>query len=452
MSSDSLLIRHGTLCHEDRLERADILIRNGRITRIGAELHDDADGVIDATGLHILPGCIDIHTHLDDVIGGVPLADGYRSGSEAALLNGVTTLFSFITQGPGESLTDAVERTMRTASGACHCDHHWHLTPLRFDATGWRDIVMLVDRGFRTFKFYTTYREAGLFMDYGRLGDVARRLKGMDAVILVHCEDEAVLASVDASHLEPADASWHALLRPEAAEVAAVRAVLAIAKRHHAVFHIVHVSTADAAALIHDARAGSRVTCETCPQYVHLTDDALAGPGGHRWLCSPPLRTETTRRSLVTAVLNGYVDCLATDHCAFHAADKDAHAGDVRAVPKGLAGLGSLVPMTWALLEEGGPAALTTLVRILAANPARITGIHPRKGVLAAGADADIIVLDLDSTLRAVHSSRSDAYETHPDALTRLSFRHVLLRGREVVRNDTLIDPDHPGGMPLATQ
>ncbi len=456
-------VQNGTVVLDDHLIQADLLIEGGRIGAIGqAGAFPQADRILDAEGCFVLPGFIDLHTHIDDVIGGKRLADTWLSGSQIALQNGITTLCSFITQTGDESLSTAIARVQKKAAGQSFCDYYWHLTPTRFDANGWREIEAVIDAGFSTFKFYTTYREAGIYSSYAELEERISRLHRLGARLLVHCEDDAILERARQGEMDTgkgaggperaraaidwSDPRSHARVRPAEAEVTAIRRLIEITRRSGAQLHIVHVSTPEGAAAIRQA-GEARITCETCPHYLFLDQDWLDRPDGRRWICAPPLRPEVSRRRLTEMARAGEIDCLATDHCAFTRADKESGGGDIRRTPGGVAGIGALVPLAFRLYEEKeSGAALIQIARQLAAAPARIIGHYPRKGSLQVGADADLVVLRSGGAERSIRSSLADAFETYPGLKTTLSIRALFLRGRLVVENGEILEPDSPGG------
>ncbi|OYV92165.1 MAG: hypothetical protein B7Z68_10435 [Acidobacteria bacterium 21-70-11] len=444
-----MLIQGGTVWTPEGARRADLRVAGEAIAEIGDLAPLPGESVVDAAGLHVLPGMIDAHVHIDDTIGPYDLADTFSSASTLALATGVTTLAGFITQRPGETLSDALKRCRARARGRTRCDVRFHLTPTEWPWP-WAEVERLVAAGCTTFKLYTTYREAGLFTSYERLAVVMERLAPLGARLLVHCEDDDVLRAVDVSAIDPGDAHEHARLRPEAAEVAAVERVLDLAARTGCPVHIVHVSTADAVARIAAARSHAAVTCETAPHYLQLTDAALSERNGHRLVCTPPLRAAATRARLEADAAAGAFDLFATDHCAFTKADKDAGRGDVRAVPSGLAGIGALVPMLFELLVVRHHLGLGELATRLAANPAKLLGVYPRKGAIAAGSDADLVVVDSAGPQRPVVSTVADAYETYPGRTTSWDVRHVLLRGEAVVTDGALVEPARPTGQVLA--
>ena len=442
------LIRNGRLVLESGIEACDLLAEGERIAAIGKDLSADDARVIDAAGCYVLPGLIDFHTHVDDQIGRFYLADDYELGTRAAVLNGITTLCTFVTQSPDGTLRQAMRAARGKAEGRCRTDVAWHLTPTTFSEADWHDLEALTGSGYLTLKFYTTYRNAGIYADEQILEAVFRRLGPLGVRFLVHCEDDATIAGVDAGALDLAKGSAHARLRPEEAEIRAVDALLALAARCDVALHVVHVSTNGGAERILAARQRQDVTCETCPQYLWLDEQWLARPNGHRWICSPPLRGGRARfRELALA---GAFDMIATDHCPFAKGDKDNWDGkDVRTVANGLAGIGALPHLAWKLWENDPDRAARELVLRLSAIPARRLGCGDRKGALRPGLDADVAVLDPRAGLHPVQSSLAEVHETYPGFESPLAFRHVLLRGLPVVVNGRLNESLPPAGRPL---
>jgi dihydropyrimidinase len=445
------LIRNGRVAFTDHIEAAaEVLLEGGLITAVGHDL-GTADHVVDATGCYVLPGFIDFHTHVGDRIGDFDLADDYDSGTQIGIMNGITTLCTFVTQGSlgsKETLRDAIRRAQARADGHSHSDVAWHITPTTFEPGDWQDLERLIEAGFRTLKFYTTYRKAGLFTDQARLEELFRRLGRTGARFLVHCEDDELMASVDTSNLDLSKAINHTRLRPEAAEIRTVDALIRLAAECRVPLHVVHVSTISAAEQIKKARGHQDLTSETCPQYLWLDETWLDRDDGHRWICSPPLRGDRPHfRRLARA---GVFDLIATDHCAFCCADKDAWGGrDIRTVANGLAGLGGLAHLTWRLWEDDPDRAAQELALHLALNPAARLGMSHRKGALRPGLDADVVILDPNGPEQPIRSSLVETYETYPDFTSALAFRHVFLRGEPVVEDGQLIHTGRPLGMAL---
>jgi dihydroorotase-like cyclic amidohydrolase len=429
------LVRGGTIYSRGQAAPGDVLIEDDKIIAVG-----DCRGltggarVVEAGGCHVLPGLIDLHVHIDDTIGGYRLADTWASGSRTTAAAGITTLGGFITQRPEEPLAASIERAAARAAGRSFCDYLWHLTPTRFAEDDWTEILRRQESGWRTFKFYTTYRENGLYTSYERLAEIAGRLTPGDARLLVHAEDEEVLARARASGGGgPLHAADHARLRPAEAELRAVERVADVAAATGAWFHIVHVSTPEAAEAIGRARGRARLTCETAPHYLFLDDSWLRRPDGHRWLCTPPLRDAARVARLREMAREGAFDTYASDHCAFTLEDKDRGREDMRSAPMGLAGIGALPRLVFALERERPEHAFAEMSLRLAENPARLAGLDGRKGALAPGLDADVAVFELSDREEPLASGDAGSPETYPGFRSSLRLRHLFLRGRPLV-------------------
>jgi dihydropyrimidinase len=440
-----ILVRGGTIYSRGRAAPGDVLIEADTFAAVG-DCRGLAAGarIIEAGGCHVLPGLIDLHVHIDDFIGRFRLADTWESGSRAAAAAGITTLGGFITQRPEESLNAAIERAKARASGRAFCDYLWHLTPVRFAEDDWTQILRCLESGWRTFKFYTTYRENGLFTSYGHLGEIAARL-------LVHAEDEDVLARARASGAGPSSAADHVRLRPAEAELRAVERLAEVAAATGAWFHIVHVSTPEAAEVIGRTRVRPQLTCETAPHYLFLDESWLKRFDGHRWLCTPPLRDAARASRLRELARGGAFDTYASDHCAFSVEDKDRGRKDCRSAPMGLAGIGALPRLAFALEEEQAERAFTEMSLRLAANAARLAGIEDRKGAIVPGLDADLAVFEISKQAEPLSSSGPEIPETYPNFHSPLRLRHLFLRGRQLLRDGAWIGADPAPGRCLWT-
>jgi dihydropyrimidinase len=446
------LIRGGTIYSQGRASAGDVWIEDEKIVSVGEGRGLETGGrVVEAGGCHVLPGLIDLHVHIDDTIGRYRLADTWESGSRAAAAAGITTLGGFITQRPEETMAAAVERAEALAAGRSFCDYLWHLTPTRFTADDWSAIVRLQESGWRTFKFYTTYVESGLFTSFTRLTEVAERLSPRGARLLVHAEDEGILTRAQAAGPRPTRASDHGRLRPPEAELRAVKHVVEIAASTGARFHIVHVSTPEAAETIGRVRGPARLTCETAPHYLFLDDSWLRREDGHRWLCTPPLRDAARVEKLREMARAGTFDTYATDHCAFKTEDKDRGRGNLGAAPMGLAGIGALPRLIFALEKERPERAFVEMSLRLAENPARLAGIEQRKGALARGQDADVAVFEIVDHDEPIVSVSAGSPETYPGFQSRLRLRHLFLRGRQMVADGTWNGAEKASGRCLWT-
>jgi dihydropyrimidinase len=444
------IIANGTVYLDHGPEPVDLLIANGEIAEIGKRSSFPSDiPVVDATGFVVLPGMIDFHVHLDDTIGGRYLADTYLSGSKAAVLNGITTLFSFVTQAQGSSLRQAVAVAQSKVCGKSYCDVGFHLTPITFSDGDWDDIQSFIGGGYRTFKFYTTYKAAGLYQSYAALRELLKRFEKLNARVLVHCEDEMILAASPSQSQNVSDPISHTFIRPPAAEIEAIYQVAKLASETGARVHIVHVSTASGARIIQEKRSEADLSCETAPHYLWLNDSVLHGQPGQRYLCSPPLRDEQNRSELEMLAADGAIDIFATDHCAFSAADKNESTTDIRNVPNGIAGIGALVPLMHELIMTQQHTDWSELVLRLSKRPAELAGVYPRKGSIRIGADADLVLLSDTGAARPIRSSYSDSPEPYPKRTTTLDMRYVFVRGELIVKDNQLVQPERPTGQVL---
>ena len=436
--SDRILIKNGKVVFETKVEKANILVEDGLIKDIGNLEISDAE-IIDASDNYVLPGFIDMHTHIDDFIGKYYLSDNYTSASEIALKNGITTLFTFITQKNGNTLVGELElalekldyqRECAKKENKQLCSFAYHLTPTSFDDDSWKEIKLLVEAGFKTFKLYTTYKGAGIYSSYVELEKVLYKLKELDVTTLIHCEDNKFIESVDLKNIDLSNPFSHTLLRPKEAEVKSIEKILDIAKKTQANIHIVHVSTAEGAKLIDEyCKEYSNVTCETCPQYLFIDDDKLKTPGGHRWICSPPLRDKDNAEKMRSMALHNFFEVYATDHCAFLKKDKDTFTGDIRDVPNGLAGIGALPDLIIGMYNEINDDALINFAQKLSTNPAKITGLFPMKGAVLKNADADLVILNTNGSEHGIVSSESNCYNPYYGMKSKLSIKATLLKG-----------------------
>jgi len=448
-----ILVRDGTIYSQGRSAAGDLLIEDGVISAVGDCLGLTAGArVIEAGGCHVLPGLIDLHVHIDDTVGRFRLADTWESGSRAAAAAGITTLGGFITQSPDEPLAVATERAKARASGHAFCDYLWHLTPTRFSDSDWAEILRRLESGWITFKFYTTYPENGLYTSYEHLAEIAGRLSPGGARLLVHAEDEDVLAAARISDAGPLPAAEHDRLRPPEAELRAVERVSEIAAATGAWFHIVHVSTPEAAEAVGRARGRARLTCETAPHYLFLDDSWLKRADGHRWLCTPPLRDAARASRLRELARAGAFDTYASDHCAFTLEAKDRGREGLRSAPMGLAGIGALPRLVFALERERPERAFAEMSLRLAENPARLAGLEDCKGALAPGLDADLAVFEIATREEPLASGGAGSPETYPGFRSPLRLRHLFLRGRQLVADGAWSGADAAPGRCLWTR
>lgn len=448
----SLIVKQGLICLPEKVICADILIEGGKIAAIGEFDPGVANETINAKGHYVLPGFIDFHVHLDDQIGDYYIADTYRSGSRVAITNGITTIVSFVTQYPyHHNLTEAMEIAYQKANGQSYCDLAWHLTPTTWDDASWEELGNWFERGFKTLKLYTTYKQAGIFSDYALIEKILTHAKKYNVRTIVHCEDEAILDAKAKQQVDLSDAYSITKLRPKSAEIEAIRKLVELSTRLQAPVHIVHVSTVEGAEIIQKARVVAPISCETCPQYLFLDDHLLKGEKGYRDLCTPPFRDEENQKALNKLARENFFDIFVTDHCPFVKSDKDEHKNDLQKTPKGLPGLGALPHMIHRLFKSCSSEQVAQhLTHHLSLMPAKLAGLYPQKGHIAQGADADLVIVDFEGVSRKIHATLADVYDPYTHFSTSLTFKGVFLSGKLVVKNNELIDPDDLSGKCLS--
>jgi len=438
------LIRGGTLVTEYESLRADLLLEGEKIAAIGPELSCPEARVIEAEGKLVFPGFIDGHTHMDLPVCATVTADDLAAGTAAALLGGTTTIVDFATQEKGETLEQGLDNWHRKAEGKASCDYGFHLAISQWDRQAEADLPRIFRRGVTSFKLYMTY--ANQVTDRELL-EVLLALKPLGGIVGVHCENSGMIdvmqRQVKARGITGPEG--HPLSRPDEAEAEAVNRLLALARVADVPVIVVHLSSKKGLEVIRQAREqGQQVYVETCPQYLHLTDRVFEGADekeGRRYICSPPLRTGEDLAALWEALDEGEIDLISTDHCSFTDAQKAAGQGDFTAIPGGMPGVEDRVRImyhSW-VAEDG--AEPSRLVRVLAAQPARLFGLYPRKGCLQVGSDGDLVLFDpnWEGTIRSDQCHNAAGYTPYEGWKIRGRVEEVFLRGHHVVSGGRLI-------------
>ncbi|HNQ43356.1 MAG TPA: dihydroorotase family protein [Candidatus Cloacimonadota bacterium] len=325
-------------------------------------------------------GYIDFHVHVGERIAGIQLRDDFKAlnklterdpDPENPPLAGIGV---FVTESPGESLEQKLELMQKQARQDFNGLVQWHLTPITANL---EEIYPILKEG-NDLKFYTTYRQAGLYRSYEEIGRWMKDLKELKTRILVHCEDDNTISQYSEQHpfRHPHD---HCLRRPELAETRAVERILDLAVQHQHPVHIVHVSSPASAQLIKEARQHYQgITCETAPHYLLQNEDSLKTPDAHRSICTPPFRSERSRGMLVEHLQDGVFDILASDHCAFTDADKDRFQDELEKVPNGIPGVKTLFTSVYRGLVQTGKLSLEALQRMTMLNPRFLMSAYPK--------------------------------------------------------------------------
>ncbi len=444
------IIFGGTVVNADGRRRADVGIRRQRIAAVDRELARQAGPrtrLIDARGKYVIPGAVDAHVHLELQSGDRVSSDDWSTGPRAAAHGGVTTLIDFATPAPGASLEEAVGKLRDLADGRPCIDYGCHVCITAWDRQG-HELPRMVELGCPTFKVFMTYSRRGLMSDDRALYNALEACRRLGAMLLVHAESDAVLEELIARFHTPEmmrkhGARLHAMTRPNFIEAEAVQRILTWAQATRGRLYIVHLSTGEGAELLRAARTrGVQAFAETCPQYLVLDDSVFRRPDGHRYICSPQVKKKADTQRLWQGLRRGEISVVATDHCPFTAAQRDSWGGDWTNAPSGLPGTETLVPLlfTHGVLKKR--ITLSRLVALCCANPARLMGLYPAKGVIARGADADLCIIDPRHRIRVV----PDRMETRADWSPYQNWllagfpEWTLCRGRVIVQDYRVLD------------
>jgi len=391
------LIKHGTIVNADATSRADILVDGERIALIGEELDLPADRTIDAADKWVIPGAIDVHTHMELPFGGTFAKDTFESGTRAAAFGGTTTIIDFAVQPRGGSLRQGLDAWHEKADGKACVDYGFHLiiSDVRDDVLSEMD--QLVDEGITTFKLFTAYPGV-FFSDDGAIFRAMQQTASNGGLVMMHAENGLAIDVVAGqTYLEGhTDPYFHGTSRSPVLEGEATNRVIRLAEVAGAPVYIVHLSAREALDEVRRARdEGLPAFAETCPQYLFLSlDDMGNGFEGAKFVCSPPLRPADHQEALWQGLARGDLQVVSTDHCPFDFhGQKELGVGDFRKIPNGLPGVENRVD----LLHDGGVVTgrLTPnrWVELISAAPARMFGL-PQKGAVAVGADADLVIYD----------------------------------------------------------
>ncbi len=351
----------------------------------------------DVTGRLLFPGFIDAHTHFDLHVAGTVTCDDFQSGTRAAIGGGTTTIIDFGTAYPGESLKQGMQNWLQKTADGVYCDFGIHMTITDWNEEIRRECADMMDAGISTFKVYLTY---DTMIDDRTLYEVLVRLKEVGGITGCHCENAGLIDALRDEYIaqgKGALVSSHYLTRPAAAEAEAISRYLRMAQVADAAVIDVHLTCGEGLKEIRAARErGQTVYAETCPQYLTMTRKCMNTEdfSGAKYVCAPPLRTRMDIDALWKAVADGEIQTIYTDHCAFTLAQKELGKEDFRKIPGGMPGVEYRGEVIYSEGVVKGRISREKMCEVLSENVAKLYGLYPRKGVIAEGADADIVVLN----------------------------------------------------------
>ncbi|HEX4064745.1 MAG TPA: dihydropyrimidinase [Acidobacteriaceae bacterium] len=444
-----ILIRNGTVVNADGSKQADVLIEGEKIAAVGTDLARNGHTVVDAAGLLVMPGGIDVHTHLDMPFGGTTSADDYTTGTQAAAVGGTTTLIDFALQSQGHTMREALNTWRKKSEGKACIDFSLHMAVTDLGpgdgAQGLREMEEMVAEGISSFKLFMAYPGV-LMIDDGLMFRVMQKAAQLNALCCIHAENGSAIDIVVAQTLAAGKTAphYHALSRSPKAEAEATHRAIALADMAGAAVYIVHLSNAWALDdLKHMQKRGARALAETCIQYLVLSiEDQMPGRSWDeaKYVFTPPLREKWNQEPLWRALTEGFLSVVSTDHCPFRFKDqKELGRHDFTKIPNGGPGVENRLQILWHFGVNAGRITPEKFVELSCTAPARIFGMEKQKGAIREGLDADILLWDpaAEYTLSAATQCMATDYNMFEGWKVKGNAAQVFSRGERVVDNRT---------------
>ncbi|MFE8940827.1 MULTISPECIES: dihydropyrimidinase [unclassified Streptomyces] len=442
--STRTLIRGGLVVTAADEVHADVLIEDGRVAALAAHGSDaaagwTADRTIDATDRYVIPGGVDAHTHMELPFGGTFASDTFETGTRAAAWGGTTTVVDFAVQTVGRTLREGLDTWYAKADGVCAIDYAFHMILSDVNAHTLKEMDKLVQEGISSFKLFMAY--PGVFYsDDGQILRAMQRSAENGGLIMMHAENGIAIDVLVEQALArgETDPRHHGEVRKALLEAEATHRAIQLARVAGAPLYVVHVSAQEAVAELAAARdKGLPVFGETCPQYLFLSTDNLAEPDfeGAKYVCSTPLRPKEHQAALWRGLRTNDLQVVSTDHCPFcFTGQKDLGRGDFSKIPNGLPGVENRMDLLHQAVVDGH-ISRRRWIEIACATPARMFGLHPQKGTLAPGADADVVVYDphATQTLSAETHHMNVDYSAYEGRTVTGQVETVLSRGEVVI-------------------
>ena len=437
----ALLIQNGTVVTAESTTLADVLIDGTTIREVRSGIPPQGHEIVDATGLLVIPGGVDAHTHLDMPFGGTYSSDDFETGTRAAAIGGTTTIVDFAIQSRGTKMRTALDTWWGKAEGKACIDYGLHMIITDLGSSGLEDMDSMVREGVASFKLFMAYPGV-LMVDDATIFRALRQTAKNGALVCMHAENGSVIDVLVQQALAEGKTApvYHALTRPTAAEAEAVQRAIAMAEMAGAPVYIVHLSSEDALNQVREARdRGLPAFAETCPQYLLLSlEDQMPGRSFEdaKYVFTPPLREKKNQSKLWDGLKHDHLQVVSTDHCPFCFTDQKALGkDDFTKIPNGGPGIENRMQLIYHHGVNAGRLTLNRFVEITATAPARIFGMYPQKGTIAPGSDADILLWDpnAEHTISAAtHHMRVD-YSMFEGFKVRGNARQVYSRGELIV-------------------
>lgn len=448
-----VLIKNGRIITAVDDYHADILIDKEKIETIGKNLTMEADKTIDATGKLVIPGGIDAHTHMDMPFGGTTSSDDFKTGTLAAAHGGTTTIIDFAIQTKGQSITEALDTWHAKAQGKTAIDYSFHMIVTDLPKTRIPELKRLInDEGVTSFKLFMAYPGV-LLVDDATIYRAMRLAGEEGALVCMHAENGVVINEIIEMALEKGHTApkFHALTRPTLAEAEGVNRAIALAEMAESPVYIVHLSCHDALKKVQEARDyGLPAFAETCPQYLFLDYSDYEKPGfeGSKYVMTPPLRDKSNQKELWNGLRMNDLQVVSTDHCPFcFKEQKELGKDDFTKIPNGGPGVEHRMSLVYNGGVKEGRISLNRFVEVTSTSAAKLFGIFPKKGTIAVGSDADIVIFDPEKkmTISAkTHHMRVD-YSCYEGVEVQGVTETVLSRGKTIIENGKYIGKEGDG-------
>jgi dihydropyrimidinase len=441
-----ILIKGGTVVSATESKALDVLIEGETIARVGVGLDTAGHEVVDATGLLVMPGGIDVHTHLDMPFGGTTSADDYTTGTQAAAVGGTTTVIDFALQNQKSTLKDALDIWLKKSDGKACVDFSLHMAVTNLHGVDGAETLAemeeMVRFGITSFKLFMAYPNV-LMIDDGLMFRVMQKAAALNSLCLIHAENGSAIDIVVSQMIAEGktDPHYHALSRSPKAEAEATHRSIALADMAGCAVYIVHLSNEAALAELKFMQArGARALAETCTQYLVLSiEDQMPGKSWDeaKYVFTPPLREKKNQESLWGALADGALSVVSTDHCPFTMEQKALGKGDFRKIPNGGPGIENRLQILWHFGVNAGRITPEQFVALSTTNPAKIFGIEKKKGAIAVGLDADILLWDPNAeyTISAATQRMATDYSMFEGWKVKGNAAKVFSRGELVVDN-----------------
>lgn len=435
------VIKNGTIITATGSYRADIAVDDERIVALGHDLPTTGTTVIDANGKFVLPGGIDAHTHLE----WPNSADDFEAGTIAAACGGITTIVDFAVQYPGRGLADTIADWRTKADGNVCIDYALHAVVTSFTDETEQEMAALVEMGVTGFKLWmTSSHSGGLGVDDSIIYNVMQAASRLGALVGIHCENDTLITNLASGFLraQKTNPAFHRRSRPSLVEAEAIRRVTTFAEATGCRLYIPHMSSAAGRTAVREARRrGVSVVAETCPQFLILTDAVYERPDAARFVLSPPIKSASDQNALWDGLAAGDIVSVGSDHCPYSDEMKARGCSNFTLIPNGVPGTETIIPLLYGQGVVTDRLTMEQMVAVTATNPARLFGLYPRKGRIAVGADADLVVFDPDRPIRLEHTTLHSriGYSIYEDITVPGYPDLTMSRGRIIARDGQFV-------------